>query len=92
MPVILQDVYCERWLGNEDPHSEVFTWALEHPSKDPLKIYPVSNLLNDPKNDDPHCIEPAQIDRGLGGRNGGKTIKKKRPDTITAFPNKVENN
>ena len=30
---------------------------------EPLKIYPVSNLVNSPKTDDPRCIEPVRIDR-----------------------------
>jgi hypothetical protein len=31
--------------------------------EEPLKIYPVSNLVNSPKTDDPRCIEPVRIDR-----------------------------
>jgi len=63
MPVIVRADHCKRWLGSDDPRSEVFTWALEHPAEDPLKIYPVSNLVNSPKTDDPRCIEPVRIDR-----------------------------
>jgi putative SOS response-associated peptidase YedK len=35
--------------------------ALEHPPEDPMKIYPVSSLVNNPKTDDPRCIEPMRI-------------------------------
>jgi hypothetical protein len=31
----------------------------------PLKIYPVSSLMNSPKVDDPRCIEPVRIDRDM---------------------------
>ena len=30
-----------------------------------MKIYPVSDLVNSPKTDDPRCIEPVRIDRGF---------------------------
>jgi putative SOS response-associated peptidase YedK len=39
--------------------------ALERAPDDPLKIYPVSDLVNSPKPDDPRCIEPVQIDRDM---------------------------
>jgi hypothetical protein len=42
--------------------------ALERAPDDPLKIYPVSDLVNSPKADDPRCIEPVQIDRDTTGR------------------------
>jgi putative SOS response-associated peptidase YedK len=37
--------------------------ALENPLEGPLKIYPVSDLVNSPKPDDPRCIEPVRKDR-----------------------------
>ena len=37
--------------------------AMAFPEITPLKIYPVSNLVNSPKTDDPRCIEPVRIDR-----------------------------
>ena len=37
--------------------------ALGHPLEEPLKIYPVSDLVNSPKTDDARCIEPVAIDR-----------------------------
>jgi hypothetical protein len=33
--------------------------------EEPLKIYPVSNLVNSPKTDDPRCIEPVRVDGEL---------------------------
>ena len=37
----------------------------------PLKIYPVSELVNNPKTDHSRCIEPAKIDRNCSSVNGG---------------------
>jgi len=31
----------------------------------PLKIYPVSDLVNSPKTDDARCIEPVRIERNF---------------------------
>jgi hypothetical protein len=38
---------------------------LERALDGPLKIYPVSALVNSPKTDDPRCIEPVRIDRNM---------------------------
>jgi putative SOS response-associated peptidase YedK len=35
----------------------------QNPLEEPLKIYPVSDLVNSPKTDDARCIEPVAIDR-----------------------------
>jgi putative SOS response-associated peptidase YedK len=64
MPVIVQPAHYRWWLENK-PGSELFQSALNSPLQEPLKIYPVSNLVNSPKTDDPRCIEPAQIDRDM---------------------------
>ena len=61
MPVIVKDEHCERWLYDNDPRSEIFTWALEHPSEDPLKIYPVSPMINNARVGDPLCVQPYRI-------------------------------
>ena len=37
--------------------------AMAFAESSPLKIYPVSDLVNSPKTDDPRCIEPVRIDR-----------------------------
>ena len=39
--------------------------ALEHPLDGPLKIYPVSDLVNSPKMDDARCIQPVRIERDM---------------------------
>jgi putative SOS response-associated peptidase YedK len=54
-------------MEDDDPRSEGYKLALVHPLDEPLKIYPVSNLVNSPKTDDPRCIEPVRIYRdGFG--------------------------
>jgi len=50
---------------NDRPNSELFMMPLNNPRHDPLKIYPVNTLVNSPGNEDPRCIEPAQIDRDM---------------------------
>jgi hypothetical protein len=50
-------------LKDDDPRSESHKLAMDFPLDEPLKIYPVSNLVNSPKTDDPRCIEPVRIDR-----------------------------
>ena len=47
----------------DDQRSESHKMALGHPLEEPLKIYPVSDLVNSPKTDDARCIEPVRIDR-----------------------------
>jgi putative SOS response-associated peptidase YedK len=39
--------------------------ALERVPDEPLKIYPVSDMVNSLKPDDPRCIEPVRIDRDM---------------------------
>jgi len=65
MPVIVDPVHYRWWLMNERPNSELFMMPLNNPRHDPLKIYPVSTLVNSPSVDDPRCVEPAQIDRDM---------------------------
>jgi hypothetical protein len=52
-------------LKKDEPRSESPQMALERVSDDPLKIYPVSDLVNSPKADDPRCIEPVRNDRDI---------------------------
>lgn len=51
------------WLKDDDARSESHKMALERAPDDALKIYPVSDLVNSPKTDDPRCIEPVRIER-----------------------------
>jgi len=63
MPVILAPEYFGAWLGAGDPPGAGQNPALEHPLDEPLRIYPVSNLANSPRTDDPRCIDPVRIER-----------------------------
>ena len=65
MPVMFAPENFRWWLKNDDMRSESHKLALERPLDEPLKIYPVSNLVNSPKTDDPRCIEPVRIDRDM---------------------------
>jgi len=49
------------WLKEGDERSESHKMALGHPLEEPLKIYPVSDLVNSPKTDDARCIEPVAM-------------------------------
>ena len=64
MPVILEPTHYLWWLENK-PGTNLFESALNSPLQAPLKIYPVSDLVNSPANDDPRCVEPVQIDRDM---------------------------
>src|ERR1035437_3334848 len=63
MPVIIAPNHFGWWLKDDDTRSESHIMALERAPDDALKIYPVSDLVNSPKTDDPRCIEPVRIDR-----------------------------
>jgi putative SOS response-associated peptidase YedK len=65
MPVIMAPCHYGWWLKDDDDdgRSESHKMALGHPLEEPLKIYPVSDLVNSPKTDDARCIEPVAIDR-----------------------------
>jgi putative SOS response-associated peptidase YedK len=62
MPVIMAPCHYGWWLKEGDACSESHKMALGHPLEEPLKIYPVSDLVNSPKTDDARCIEPVRID------------------------------
>ena len=63
LPVIIASNHFDWWLKDDDPRCEMHKLALENPLEGPLKIYPVSDLVNSPKPDDPRCIEPVRKDR-----------------------------
>jgi putative SOS response-associated peptidase YedK len=54
--MIIPPNHFDWWLKDDDPHSEGYKLALAHLLDEPLKIYPVSNLVNSPKTDDPRCM------------------------------------
>ena len=57
MPVILAPDDYPAWLG-EDPAREVAELLQPYPS-DAMRAYPMSTVVNSPKNDTPECVEPA---------------------------------
>ena len=63
VPVIIPPNHFDWWLKDDDGRSESHKMALGHPLEEPLKIYPVSDLVNSPKTDDARCIEPVRIER-----------------------------
>jgi putative SOS response-associated peptidase YedK len=65
MPVVIAPNHYDWWLKTDDPRSEIHKQAMEFPAYEPLKIYPVSPLVNSPKTDDPRCIAPVRIDRDM---------------------------
>jgi putative SOS response-associated peptidase YedK len=65
MPVIMAPNHFDWWMKDDDPLSESHKMAMGHPLEGPMKIYPVSNLVNSPKLDDPRCIEPVRVDRDM---------------------------
>jgi hypothetical protein len=44
-------------LGS-DPLVEMYQSVLDNPREVPLKIYPVSPMINNPRVDDPLCVQP----------------------------------
>lgn len=57
MPVILTPEGEDRWLDPETPVEKLGT-LLEPFPLDAMEAYPVSRLVNSPKNDVPDCIRP----------------------------------
>ena len=60
MPLVLEPAAWDRWL---DPALDDPTGLLESRSPD-LAMHPVSPHVNDPRHDDPGCIEPAEPAQG----------------------------
>jgi putative SOS response-associated peptidase YedK len=58
MPVILSPKQCELWLdpGIQDPHL-LFPVLQPYPSED-MEAYPISLMVNNPRNDSPLCVQP----------------------------------
>jgi hypothetical protein len=75
LPVIMAPNHYGWWLKGDDGRSESHKMALGHPLEEPLKIYPVSDLVNNPKTDDARCIEPVAIDRDFSSGNCGEKVE-----------------
>jgi putative SOS response-associated peptidase YedK len=58
MPVILSPSDYGRWLDAKTPRPELESLLVPFPLDD-LSTFPVSKWVNDPKHDDPKCLEPA---------------------------------
>ena len=57
MPVILKPDDYARWLDTERPRSEALMQLLAPLPDDWLSAHPVGKLVNNPRNEDPRCIE-----------------------------------
>ncbi|MFC2030868.1 SOS response-associated peptidase [Chloroflexota bacterium] len=60
MPVILRPEDYDLWLDREVDQPEVLQPLLHHFAAELMDAYPVSRLVNSPRNDDPQCIEPLE--------------------------------
>jgi putative SOS response-associated peptidase YedK len=60
MPVILDPGSFDRWLDPNEQRVDVLQALLVPLPDDSLTTYPVSKLVNNPKNQGPQCIEPAR--------------------------------
>jgi putative SOS response-associated peptidase YedK len=60
MPVMVGPEDYAIWLADDS-----FATVLANPFAAPLKIHPVSPLVNSPANDDPRCLEPVPLERDL---------------------------
>jgi putative SOS response-associated peptidase YedK len=59
MPVMLERPNFEQWLDPAEQDADVLAWMLRPYRADAMRAYPVSPLVNSPKNDDARCLEPA---------------------------------
>ena len=57
MPVILKPDDYARWIDTERPQSEALMRLLAPLPDDWLSAQPVGKLVNNPRNEDPRCIE-----------------------------------
>jgi putative SOS response-associated peptidase YedK len=60
MPVILSPHDYDLWLDNEFDDRRHLESMLRPHDADEMIAYPVSTLVNSPRNDSPKCIEPTQ--------------------------------
>ena len=58
MPVILGPESFDRWLDPNEQRAEVLQAMLVPLPDDWLTTHPVSKLVNNPRNENPRCIEP----------------------------------
>jgi putative SOS response-associated peptidase YedK len=58
MPVILQPDAYDLWLDKNVNNPEQLQFLYPPYPADLMTLYPVSTLVNSPRNDNPACIEP----------------------------------
>jgi len=58
MPVIIDPIYIDNWLDTSTLNTEHLTPLFKPYPPTHLTAYPVSTLVNSPKNDDPRCLDP----------------------------------
>lgn len=59
MPVILESEVYDQWLDPTDQSPDKLSLLLKSYPDSKMTAYPVSTLVNNPKNDSPECIVPA---------------------------------
>jgi putative SOS response-associated peptidase YedK len=60
----VSDIVYQAWLAG-GPGNDSFQAALDNPPQAPLRIYPVGSAVNSPNTDDPHCVEPVELEVDL---------------------------
>jgi putative SOS response-associated peptidase YedK len=58
MPVILPESAYEQWLTPEEVDSQNLSALLRPFDASQMETYPVSRMVNNPRNDHPNCIRP----------------------------------
>ncbi|HEB77021.1 MAG TPA: SOS response-associated peptidase [Methylothermaceae bacterium] len=64
MPAILEEAYWDQWLDPAAPDPQTLLGPCR---EEILEAYPVSPYVNNPRNDDPRCLEPLQPTEALFG-------------------------
>lgn len=58
MPVILDEEHFDQWLDPDYKDVETLAQLLKPYPAERMKAYPVSRIVNSPKNDVPECLQP----------------------------------
>ncbi len=61
MPVILNGENIDVWLTPVTQYEEIYEPLFRPAPSDDMMCYPVTQLVNNPKYDDPQCVEPVQL-------------------------------
>ena len=60
MPLILDRRHFDQWLDPKEQDAGALAPLLRPFAADRMRAYPVSPLVNSPRNDDARCVEPAE--------------------------------